>query len=271
MGFTIKMKHMDNYAQCVAKGVELYFRVLGRAKNMRCHAGDIEWIAPLPNTPGPSLVYKVSLDEKTAADRIDEIIPLIKDKVVPSAWYISATSTPGDISETLLAKGFVKTLRKPTDPDEPEAAMALDMTPDLSWPASSTYEIRKVETYPDFEKWIDVVNEALHGGKLLLAEYNYPLVARADVAFYLALLDGTPIGTAATMQEGDIATLEFVSTLKAHRRKGAGAAVCSEALRNLQKTSVKTVTLRASHEAIALYTKLGFQSCFEPTIMFYIS
>jgi ribosomal protein S18 acetylase RimI-like enzyme len=261
----------DYYAQCVAKGVELYFRTLGHADNMHLHTGDIEWIAPLPNTPGPSIVYKISLDERTAAARIDELIPLIKSKHIPSAWYVSATSTPANIVEILLSRGFVKTLRKPTDPDEPEAAMALDMAPDMRWAASPSFEIRRVTSFPDFERWIDVVNEALHGCELLLAKYNYPLVARASVSFYLALLDGIPIATAATMQEGDIATLEFVSTLKAHRRKGAGSAACSEALRDLQKTNVRTVTLRASHEAIPLYAKLGFRPYFEPAILFYVS
>lgn len=88
-------------------------------------------------------------------------------------------------------------------------------------------------------------------------------------SFYLAFLNGIPIATAATIQDGDKASVEFVSTLKEHRNQGAATATCIEALRELQKKDVKTVTLRASNEAIPLYTKLGFKPYFECTIMSY--
>lgn len=63
-----RMEIMDkDYAvKCIAEGMELYFRTFALAENMHHETGDIEWISPIGNSIGPSLVFKVSFDEKTA-------------------------------------------------------------------------------------------------------------------------------------------------------------------------------------------------------------
>ncbi|MFD1908226.1 GNAT family N-acetyltransferase [Paenibacillus rhizoplanae] len=87
-------------------------------------------------------------------------------------------------------------------------------------------------------------------------------LSRSELSFYLAYLDGVPIATSAAIQTGNQASIEFVSTLQQYRNQGAASALCLKTLHDLHNKGVHTATLRASHEANALYTKLGFKPYF---------
>ena len=87
--------------------------------------------------------------------------------------------------------------------------------------------------------------------------------------FYLAEIDGKAVSTAATIQTGDTASLEFVSTLEEYRRRKAAIILSSKALANLFANGAACVTLSGSSEAVPLYEKLGFHPCFCNTIMLY--
>lgn len=254
------------YAECIVAGMEQYLRTLALLDNMHCHIGDIEWISPLPNHAGPSLVYKITLEESTAVHRIDDILPCIKTGVVPSFWFISPTSTPKNIVDILLSRGFIDL----SDPENPELGMALDMEVIQAWPAiNQKYEVRRVQSLSELSLWIDVVNEALHGWPMLNTNHSYSLFSRDEISLFLTYLNGTPIATTATIQDGDKASLEFVSTLKQYRNQGAATAACIESLRELQRKDVKTVTLRAEGKAVSLYQKQGFKPYFKTTALFY--
>jgi Predicted acetyltransferase involved in intracellular survival and related acetyltransferases len=82
-------------------------------------------------------------------------------------------------------------------------------------------------------------------------------------------IDGIPVSTAATIRTGSTASLEFISTLKEHRRQKAAITLCSRAVEALFDNGVETVTLSGSSEAVPLYERLGFHSCFNNTIMLY--
>ena len=255
-----------DYVRCIVEGMQLYFRAFGLADNMHYQPGDIEWIAPRPDSKGVSIVFKVSLDEATAAQRIGEIIAGIKAGAIPSFWVVSPVSTPKNILDLLLSAGFKDT----SNPEHPEPGMSLDMERlPASLKLNPNMKVTRVQSSDEFAVWIDVVNEALHGWNLLTAEHYGAWLSCTPLTFYLAYLDGTPAATVATFRDGDRASVEFVSTKKAYRRQGAATAVCLEALRALQKQGVKTVTLRSSTEAISLYTRLGFKSYFDLTLLSY--
>ncbi|MCL4504925.1 MAG: GNAT family N-acetyltransferase [Chloroflexi bacterium] len=259
---------MDNkhYVDAIVKGSESYFRAFALADNMRHHLGDIEWILPLPNTPGPSIVYRVSLDERTANERIGELMPGLQDGTIPSYWVITPNSTPKNIVNILVSNGF----KDISDPEHPELGMALDIKmipePPLSNP---NIEVKKVVSTSEFEVWIDVVNRALHGWNMLTIEHYSSWLSRDEISFYLGYLNGIPIATISTMQDEDCASVEFVSTLKEYRNQGVATTICVKALQNLKQKGVKTVTLRSSSEAIPLYKKLGFKPYYEQILLSY--
>jgi hypothetical protein len=76
----------------IVQGMESYFRTFALADNMCLHETDIEWISPKSNSAGPSIVFKVSLDERTAGARLVELVPDLKAGVIPSLWVLSPLS-----------------------------------------------------------------------------------------------------------------------------------------------------------------------------------
>jgi ribosomal protein S18 acetylase RimI-like enzyme len=258
----------ERYAiNCIVDDARLYFRTLGQVENMTYHAGEVEWIAPIPPRTGPSIIFHASLRKESAAERIEALIPGIRAGEIPSSWWITPTSTPENLSDLLAARGFA---RHKADASETEPGMAMSLRDAPAWPDTPIgITVQTVESLPDFEAWVDVVNEALHGWKMLDAEQYYPLVTRGGITCYLARVDGKPIATSATIQDGNTGSVEFVSALPAHRRQGAGTAVSVAGLRGLRDRGVQTATLRGSPMAKGLYRRLGFQPYFDVEVMPY--
>ena len=101
------------------------------------------------------------------------------------------------------------------------------------------------------------------------AEHYSSWIEQDNIRLFLAEIDGVPVSTAATIQTGSTASLEFVSALKEHRRQKAAITLCSRAIEALFDRGVETVTLSGSSEAVSLYERLGFHSCFNNMIMLY--
>ncbi|MBO7742935.1 GNAT family N-acetyltransferase [Paenibacillus sp. MWE-103] len=106
--------------------------------------------------------------------------------------------------------------------------------------------------------------------RVFVAEYGLPdaLAAAFTDAFafdpkgraryYLASLNGEPVGSAMTYGEGDTAGLYTVATLKAFRSRGIGSAVTAYALRDMQESGIKFAILQASPMGTNVYRRLGF-------------
>lgn len=142
--------------------------------------------------------------------------------------------------------------------------MAMSLRDAPEWPETPAgVNVQVVGSEGDFAAWVDVVNEALHGWELVTVRQHYPLVSSGKMVCYLARLDGRPVATSATMQQGEVGSVEFVSTLEAYRRRGAGTAVSVAALRGLRERGATVATLRGSAEAKGIYRRLGFEAYFE--------
>ena len=137
------------------------------------------------------------------------------------------------------------------------------------FPVSGNMVCRRVRTREDFQIWVDVVNTALHGWEMIDAGHYAVWLEKGNLRFYLCEMDGEPVSTASTIQTGDTASLEFVSTLQEYRRRKAAISLCSQALGELFESGVRAVTLSGSEEAVELYRKLGFHECFHNIVMQY--
>lgn len=247
----------DYLVECICRGVTSYLRsfALADCMELRIENG-AEWISPKPGCAGPSLVFGLSLNAIGIENRIDTLIKGIMDGSVPSMWFVSPDWTPGNIVELLSAKGF----RDLSNSDEPEPAMALsfEWVPEWRKP-NPDVSVRKVQSSQEFSSWCAIANEVLHGWDMVTAEHYSAWLAEDGIAMYLAYIGDVPIATASTIRDGDAASLEFVATLKEYRNRGAASAICMHALNELRNKSIKIVTLRAFHDGISLYSKLGFK------------
>ena len=259
------MNH-DYYVDCIIEGMERYLHTLASAEHMQYHQGDVECISPLPGFNGPSVVFKVSLAEDTASKHIDDLLPGLTSGAIPRIWFIPPSSKPTNLTTILAFKGF----KDLSDPEKPEWGMALDLAKISNLPQSNLLiKVNKVTSPSEFALWIDVVNEALHGWTMLDLAFHEFWLSRSELSFYLAYLDDIPVATVAAIQTGNQASIEFVSTLAQYRNQGAASALCLKAFHDLHNKGVHTATLRASHEAHSLYTKLGFRRYFQTIVMSY--
>lgn len=244
-----------------------YYNAFTRSGIIDIHEGSVNWIMPKEGEKGPSLAYSIHLDEKTAEKEIQTLIDGIHANKVPQIWHITPDASPANIIEIMEKNGFKD---MSAGSSEPEPTMLLykdDFQPYL--PTDNSIVCRKVQTKEDFRLWIDVVNTALHGWDMIDAEHYYTWVESNDICIYLGEINGVPVSTAATIQNGNVASLEFVSTLEEYRHRKAAATVCSKAIQDLFDRDVKAVTLGACGESVSLYKGLGFKSNFNNIIMQY--
>jgi hypothetical protein len=252
---------------CIVSCARRYFRLLGGVEGMTYHPGEVEWIAPVPPASGPRIIFHASLSSEAAAARIEAMRPGLRSGEIPSWWWLTPTSTPDNLGGLLVAHGFA---RNAPEGGESEPGMALWLADAPTWPEPPVgLSVEEVSSERDFAAWADVVNEALHGWRLVTVGQHCPLVTRGDLICYLARLNGEPVATSARVQVGDAGSVEFVSTLAAHRKQGAGTAVSVAALRGLRARGVRTATLRGSPMAKGLYAKLGFRPYFDVDILTY--
>jgi ElaA protein len=76
---------------------------------------------------------------------------------------------------------------------------------------------------------------------------------------FLAVENGTPVGTARVLEKGRTGKIGRLAVLKSHRSKGIGAAIIRAALNDLDaRPHIKEARLGAQIDAIAFYEALGF-------------
>lgn len=255
-------------SQMVIENYYRYYRIFALSGIVEFHEGPVDWIVPKTNEVGPSLAFHIRLSKSRWQGELDELMEGIRSKSVPARWLITPDADPNNIVEVLKGKGF-KSLSE--DAENPEPGMMLyksDFSP-YSHLEKSNILCKEIRTKEEFTAWVEVVNTALHGWEMIDAEYYSSWIEQDNIRLFLAEIDGVPVSTAATIQTGSTASLEFVSTLKEHRRQKAAITLCSRAIEALFDRGVETVTLSGSSEAVSLYERLGFHSCFNNMIMLY--
>lgn len=250
---------IDNYYR--------YYKTFALSGIVDYHEGPVNWILPKSGEKGPSLAFNIRLEAETAEKVVQEHINGICDKKIPDIWFITPDTKPNNIISILEQNGF-KNLSLESDEPEPGMLLKKDDFCPCHMPTNGIL-CRKVQSKVDFRIWIDIVNTALHGWEMIDAEKYYTWLKNGVYDFYLAEIDGIPVSTAATIRNGDTASLEFVSTLNEYRRRKAAITVSTMALDDLFANGVKNVTLSGSFEAVALYKKLGFHDCFHNILLKY--
>ncbi len=242
-----------------------YYKAFARSGIIDLHEGSVSWIIPHKGEKGPSLAFRIHLNEENVKSELKSLIQGIRKGEVPQMWIVTPDATPDNIIEIMERNGF-KNLSE--DGDEP--AMLLhkeDFRPYRE--ENSRITCRKISTMEDFRSWIDVVNTALHGWDMIDAEHYFTWVISEHIKIYLAEIDGVAVSTCATIQNGNTASLEFVSTLEQYRRKKAAALLSSRAIADLLNNGAETVTLGACGDAVHLYRGLGFKKYFSNIILKY--
>jgi GNAT superfamily N-acetyltransferase len=189
--------------------------------------------------------------------RIAETVALVKDIGQPFAWRVDPTSTPDSLADRIAAAGF------PAQLTEPGMAAELASLPALTVPLG--LEIRRVTTSAELADYAAIVAANWDPPAPGVIEfYSRAEAAVLDPAclarYFVGYHEGVAVCTTeVTLAEG-VAGVYGVSTLKAHRRKGFGAAVTLAALHEARNEGYATAVLQASPDGEPVYRKLGFDT-----------
>ena len=242
-----------------------YYSAFAQSGIVDLHEGSVSWIIPCKGEKGPSLAFRIRLNEENADSEIKALIQGIRKGEVPQMWIVTPDATPDNIIDIMEQNGF-----KNLSGEDDEPAMLLrkkDFRPYTE--ENSRITCRQISTMEDFRSWVDVVNTALHGWDMIDAEHYFTWVKNEHIKVYIAEIDGGAVSTCATIQKGDTASLEFVSTLEQYRRKKAAALLSSCAINDLLNNGAETVTLGACGDSVHLYKGLGFKKYFNNIILKY--
>ncbi|MFF7648227.1 GNAT family N-acetyltransferase [Streptomyces canus] len=100
--------------------------------------------------------------------------------------------------------------------------------------------------------------EAPHEMFLVLADPSLEKIN--GVTFYLAELDGVPVGTGMTATSGDLTGIFNITTLPGYRRRGYGRAMTLEMVRAGFAAGAGTAYLYASKMGEPVYQSVGFRT-----------
>ena len=222
---------------------------------------------PREGEKGPEMGFRLRFNEQTVQREVQDLIAGIRAGKLPKRWLVTPDAEPENIVSVLEQNGFRNLA---AEAPAPEPAMLLQKDDFQPYSAENNPVIcRRIRSKEDFKVWTDIVNTALNGWDMIDAEHYYSWIEKGYLNIYLGELDGIPATAAATIQNGDTGSLEFVATLEKYRRKKAAATVCSEAINDLLKNGVRTVTLSSCGGSYPLYEGLGFHTCFYDIVMLY--
>lgn len=251
---------MDNaeIMKLIDSGANFYCRQLGNASHMEFKRFEhYSMIYPKPGERGGTSVFDVTLeglDDSEAALVIDEIKSLNEH-----TWWGLCLS---DRIYRLIFGAPRPLLSEEEHENAEEIYMALFPEERTVDPRESerVSSVARVASREEFAVWADLCNQVLHDSYPIIHRVNHHEICRTGIMnCYLAYLHGEPAGTAAILNDGEVASLEFVATLPQFRKQGVARSVCQRAVDEAFLGKSKVITTRAFQPAKDLYKAMGFR------------
>ena len=207
-------------------------------------------------TPPLNGVWLARFDEPTVEASIDETIDWFDRRGMPFTWWIGPDSTPADLADRLIQRGF--RLDEAAVPgmaidlaalpdDAPEGGLTVERVTDpLAYREAARVVVEGFEAPPVMQTAIEAF------AALGFAETNAQQM-------FVARLDGQAVGTSLGVRAGDVLGIFNVATVERARRRGVGRAVTLAALRNGAAAGCRIGVLQASEMGHPVYERLGFR------------
>lgn len=200
-------------------------------------------------------VVHADLTPQSADAAIASVVAKFREHNVPGSWHLTAAMTPPDLSERLIAHGFVN--------GGVEPGMAADLQTLNEVQAPPNLRIEQVRDEAGLQAWARTLALGFGEGE---REANwvrdvYRVIGLGEDSpfrHYLAYLGDTPAATASLFLDGSTAGIYFVMSVPAARRQGIGGAVTLAALRAARDLGYRVAVLGSSQAGYPLYRRLGF-------------
>ena len=200
-----------------------------------------------------------STDDRHLDGLLDVGFSLLRAFDRPAAARLTPLDRPRTIARQLERRGL--------RPLERETSMCF--TGDIeSIPTNDAVTVRRIDA--DDAAAFAAVEAQARGlaRKDLLLGAALANVLDPDHWFYLASVEGQPVGTTLVVHEDETAGIYAVATLKAHRRTGVASTLVARAVRDARLQGAATICLETltGSDAMHLYAGLGFTPAHESTL-----
>ena len=165
--------------QTIIQNYYNYYKIFAQADIIDLYEGPVSWIIPCKGEKGPSIAFRVHLNEESAETELKALIQGIREGKVPQLWHITPDATPGNIIDIMKKNGFIDLSESASDQ---EPTMSLHKNEFIPYEEIDSPVIcRKISAKKDFKMWIDVVNTALHGWDMIDAEHYFTWVKEEHI------------------------------------------------------------------------------------------
>lgn len=214
----------------------------------------------LTGIPEPlfNAVYSAHLAPDAAEAAIEDIRLDAAEWNVPLFWWLTPTTAPSDLGDTLLQHGFVHAGTVP--------GMAVELARlagQIALPRELT--IKVVEDNTTLEVWADIAAVGTGFAPPVAAmvrtlELEVGLRPPNGLRRYIGYLGGVPVAASGLLLAAGVAGIFAVATLPNARRQGIGAAMTRIPLLDGLAEGYKVGTLQASEMGHPIYKRLGFDT-----------
>ncbi len=234
---------------------QAYGRPPGRRLDER-----VDRVCVMTGIPEPlfNTVFRARLAHDAVETAIAEVRLAAAQWNVPLFWWLTPTTTPPDLGDTLLKHGFIHA------GNVPEMAVELarlDTQPAL--PRDLT--IKVVEDGDTLDVWADIAAVGTGFAPQAAAmvrtlEQDVGLQPANALRRYIAYRGGVPVAASGLVLHSGVAGIFAVTTLPAARGQGIGTAMTRIPLLDALAEGYKVGTLQASEMGYPVYKKLGFET-----------
>ncbi|WP_436490906.1 GNAT family N-acetyltransferase [Chitinophaga sp. ARDCPP14] len=179
-------------------------------------------------------------------DITEEVMRTALDSIPSGKMVIPYWNATGE--EIIIAQGGIK--------GSEQAGMSLKL--ERPFRNENRLLFRAVNTLADAALWAGIYPQAFGYSidqKILEATYS-------NLRYYLALLDGQPVGTAILHLEDGIAGIHGVGVIPEARRKGFANEIMAFVLNESLALNARYATLQASQMGKGIYLDMGFEEQF---------
>ena len=235
-----------------------FLLALGRAGGAEERADpQLHWVIGGSPIDYHNCVVHADLAPESADDAIRESVERFRAHGVPGTWHVTPSMRPPDLGERLVAHGFTH-----AGDERGMAADLLALPEDLSVPAGLSIELVRDEQ--DLMVWTDTLAMGFGEGRQE-AEWVGAMYRKIGLGddlpwrHYLGRLQGEPVATATLFLGAGVAGIYFVFTVPQARRKGIGATLTLQALRDARTLGYRSGVLGSSEAGYSVFRRLGLQ------------
>lgn len=242
--------------QLIENNLKEYAIYRANSPMIRLHdQGDLAWVTSSNDVPFANQVFHCQIPDAQVDNRIDEIISSFQGHEVSMSWLLGPSSKPDDLGDRLIERGLLYQGSTP--------GMAIELAQLADSEISDSLEIIKVSSQELMNLALPILSEAYnmpeYYSRFLIDLYSSLGFDQERWSYYLALLDGEPVGTSCLFYGAGVAGIYSVATISSMRKKGIGTALTLRPLNDARSAGYEIGVLRSSEIAAKLYQELGYR------------